>query len=157
MKPGVGPGPLQLGQRRVLIDNERVSGCNGWNGHPGGEVPMVVATRRRTGRVTACYIAGPQDSVDDPIGIGAFRLFNWFDRRNDPGPNGQVYAELPAALAVISSRRTCEHAGRWHGDHHDSAPIFVLTHEPRLERCLTRPEIEEPARRVTRLRYRVRP
>jgi hypothetical protein len=111
VKPGVGPGPLQLGQRRVLIGNERVSGCNGWNGHPGGEVPMVVATRRRTGRVTACYIAGPQDNVDDPMSIGAFRLFNWFDRRNDPGPNGQVCAELPAILVVISSRRTYEHAG----------------------------------------------
>lgn len=29
---------------------------------------------------------------------------------------------------MISGRRTFELAGRWHGDHHDGVPIFVLTH-----------------------------
>jgi hypothetical protein len=58
------------------------------------------------------YVTGPRDSVDDPMGVGGFRLFNWLDRRNDPGPNGQVYAELLATRAVISGRRTYEHAGR---------------------------------------------
>jgi hypothetical protein len=28
------------------------------------------------------YIAGPRDSVDAPMGIGGFRLFNW--RPDDP-------------------------------------------------------------------------
>jgi len=73
------------------------------------------------------YVAGPQDSAEEPMGIGGFRLFNWLDRRNDPGPNGQVYAELRATRAVISGRRTYEHAGRWQGDHHDGVPVFVLT------------------------------
>lgn len=31
--------------------------------------------------------------------------------------------------AVISGRRTYENAGRWHGDHHNGVPIFVLTHD----------------------------
>ena len=45
-------------------------------------------------------------------------------------PTEQVYAELPEATrAVISGRRTYEHAGHWQGDHHDGVPIFVLTHE----------------------------
>ncbi|MFI0370634.1 dihydrofolate reductase family protein [Actinomadura sp. 1N219] len=74
------------------------------------------------------YVTGPQDSLDNPMGIGGFRLFNWLDRRNDPGPNGQVYTEVLATRAVISGRRTYEHAGRWQGDHHDGVPIFVLTH-----------------------------
>jgi dihydrofolate reductase len=74
------------------------------------------------------YVTGPRDSVDAPMGVDGFRLFNWLDRRNDPGPNGQVFTELTATRAVISGRRTYEHAGRWQGDHHDGVPVFVLTH-----------------------------
>ena len=40
------------------------------------------------------YVAGPRDGVDEPMGVGGFRLFNWLDRRDDPGPSGQVYAEV---------------------------------------------------------------
>jgi dihydrofolate reductase len=61
------------------------------------------------------------------MGSGGFRLFNWLDRRFDPGPNGQVFDEVNATRAVISGRRTYEHAGRWQGDHHDGVPVFVLT------------------------------
>jgi dihydrofolate reductase len=75
------------------------------------------------------YVAGLRDDVDEPMGVDGFRLFNWLDRRDDPGPNGQVYAELMATRAVVSGRRTYEHAGHWQGDHHDGVPIFVLTHE----------------------------
>jgi dihydrofolate reductase len=75
------------------------------------------------------FVAGPHDSVDEPMGIGGFRLFDWLDRRNDPGPSGQVYTEVMATSAVIAGRRTYEHAGRWQGDHHHGVPVFVLTHE----------------------------
>jgi dihydrofolate reductase len=75
------------------------------------------------------YVAGPDDGVDAPMGAGGFRLFNWLDRRDDPGPSGQVYAESMATRAVVAGRRTYEHAGRWQGDHHDGVPIFVLTHD----------------------------
>jgi dihydrofolate reductase len=75
------------------------------------------------------YVAGPRDSADDPMGVGGFRLFNWLDRRNDPGPSGEVVAEMTATRAVISGRRTYELAGRWQGDHHDGVPVFVLTHD----------------------------
>ena len=74
------------------------------------------------------YVTGPQDSPDNPMGIGGFRLFNWLDRRNVPGPSRQVYAEALATRALISGRRTYELADRWQGDHHDGVPIFVLTH-----------------------------
>lgn len=74
------------------------------------------------------YVTGPQDSADDPMGIGGFRLFNWLDQRNDPGPGKQVYDEALATRALISGRRTYEHADRWHGDHHDGVPVFILTH-----------------------------
>ncbi|HJX43325.1 MAG TPA: dihydrofolate reductase family protein [Geodermatophilus sp.] len=74
------------------------------------------------------FVAGPQDGVDAPMGVGGFRLFNWLDNRLDPGPNGQVFAEMNASRAVIAGRRTYEHADRWRGDHHDGVPVFVLTH-----------------------------
>jgi dihydrofolate reductase len=75
------------------------------------------------------YVTGPDDGPDEPMGVGGFRLFNWLDRRNDPGPSGDVYADSLATRALISGRRTYEHAGHWGGDHHDGVPIFVLTHE----------------------------
>ena len=75
------------------------------------------------------FVAGPDDSTGAPMGVGGFRLFNWLDRRHDPDENGQVFAEAMATRAVISGRRTYEHADRWHGDHHDGVPVFVLTHD----------------------------
>lgn len=74
------------------------------------------------------YVTGPQDSSDNPMGVDGFRLFNWLDGRSDPGPSKQVYDEALATRALISGRRTYEHADRWHGDHHDGVPVFVLTH-----------------------------
>src|SRR5690242_2828477 len=74
-------------------------------------------------------VVGPDDSTDQPMGVGGFRLFNWLDHRLDPGANGEVFAEANATRAVISGRRTYEHAGHWQGDHHDGVPIFVLTHQ----------------------------
>lgn len=74
------------------------------------------------------YVAGPDDGPDEPMGVGGFRLFNWLDRREDPGPSGEVYAESLATRALVSGRRTYEHAGHWGGDHHGGVPIFVLTH-----------------------------
>jgi dihydrofolate reductase len=75
------------------------------------------------------YVVGPRDSTEAPMGVGGFRLFNWLDRRADPGPSGQVFTESMAARAVIAGRRTYEHADRWQGDHHDGVPVFVLTHD----------------------------
>jgi dihydrofolate reductase len=74
------------------------------------------------------YVTGPDDGPDAPMGVGGFRLFNWLDKRHDPGPSGDVYAEVLATRALISGRRTYELAGRWGGDHHNGVPIFVLTH-----------------------------
>ena len=75
------------------------------------------------------YVTGPDDGPDEPMGVGGFRLFNWLDKRDDPGPSGDVYTEMLATRALVSGRRTYEHAGHWGGDHHDGVPIFVLTHD----------------------------
>ncbi len=74
------------------------------------------------------FVVGPDDSLEEPMGRGGFRLFNWLDDRNSDGPSGQVYAEALASGALIAGRRTYEHAGRWQGDHHDGVPMFILTH-----------------------------
>ena len=75
------------------------------------------------------YVAGPDDGPDAPMGTGGFRLFNWLDKRNDPGASGEVFREAQATQALISGRRTYELAGHWGGDHHNGVPIFVLTRE----------------------------
>ena len=73
------------------------------------------------------FIAGPDDRPGQELGRGGGRLFNWMDDRMSDGPSGQVLREAMATRALISGRRTFELAGRWHGDHHDGVPIFVLT------------------------------
>ena len=35
------------------------------------------------------YVTGPDDGPDAPLGIDGFRLFNWLDLRNEPGPSGR--------------------------------------------------------------------
>ena len=75
------------------------------------------------------YVTGPRDDAAAPLGVGGFRLFNWLDLRDRPGPSGDVYAEAMATRAVISGRRTYELAGHWQGDHHDGVPVLVLTHD----------------------------
>ncbi|MGY1787409.1 dihydrofolate reductase family protein [Geodermatophilus sp. SYSU D00698] len=72
-------------------------------------------------------VVGPEDGPEEPMGLGEFRLFTWLDHRLDPGPNGRVVAEATATRAVISGRRTYEHANRWNGDHRDGVPVVVLT------------------------------
>lgn len=73
------------------------------------------------------FVAGPDDRPGQEMGRGGFRLFNWLDARQEPGPDADVYADSVATGAIISGRRTFELAGRWNGDHHDGVPILVLT------------------------------
>ncbi|HEY7595010.1 MAG TPA: dihydrofolate reductase family protein [Actinophytocola sp.] len=75
------------------------------------------------------FVAGPRDDADAPMGVGGFRLFNWLDLRDEPGPNREVYRQHLATRAVIAGRRTYELADHWGGDHHDGVPIFILTHD----------------------------
>jgi dihydrofolate reductase len=74
------------------------------------------------------FVVGPDDGPAAPMGVGGFRLFDWLDHRNEPGPHGEVYAEAMATRAFISGRRTYELANHWGGDHHDGVPVLVLTH-----------------------------
>jgi dihydrofolate reductase len=82
------------------------------------------------------FITGPDDGVDHGLGVGGERLHDWLrpggvdprSHRPVDEPGATVFDEAMATGAVITGRRTFDHAGGWAGDHHDGVPIFVLTH-----------------------------
>jgi len=81
------------------------------------------------------FITGPDDGVDHGLGVGGERLHDWLaaggvdprSHRPTDETNAAIFDEVMATGAVITGRRTFDHAGRWAGDHHDGVPIFVLT------------------------------
>jgi dihydrofolate reductase len=82
------------------------------------------------------FITGPDDGPDHGLGVNGERLHAWLhDGGADPssrrptggGPDAEVFDEMMATGAVITGRRTFDHAGGWAGDHHDGVPVFVLT------------------------------
>jgi dihydrofolate reductase len=82
------------------------------------------------------FITGPDDGMGRGLGVNGERLHDWLSHGGvDPGShrpvdgtNATVFDEMMATGAVITGRRTFDHAGGWAGDHHDGVPIFVLTH-----------------------------
>jgi dihydrofolate reductase len=82
------------------------------------------------------FITGPDDGPDRGLGVHGERLHAWLrDGGVDPvshrptgsGANAEVFDEMMATGAVVTGRRTFDHAGGWAGDHHDGVPVFVLT------------------------------
>jgi dihydrofolate reductase len=81
------------------------------------------------------YIAGPNDSPDNPGGDGFMRLHEWFLGSNGEftrpsGPAGELYDEMMERYgAVLAGRRTVEQVDHWGGDHR-GRPVFVPSHRP---------------------------
>jgi dihydrofolate reductase len=84
------------------------------------------------------FIAGPNEGPDNGLGDGGERLHHWIlpggggvDEleavRRWGGVNGLIVDEFMSTGAVVAGRGTFEPAGGWGGDHHDGAPIFILT------------------------------
>jgi dihydrofolate reductase len=82
------------------------------------------------------FIAGPDDGPGRGLGVDGELLHAWLsDGGIDPGShrpggvgaNTRVFDEMMATRAVITGRRTFDHAGAWGGDHHDGVAVFVLT------------------------------
>ena len=82
------------------------------------------------------FIAGPNAAPGNGLGDKGQRLHEWFlpdagaghgTGSHLAGVNREVMDEAMATGAVVAGRRTCEHAGRWQGGHHDGVPVFVLT------------------------------
>jgi dihydrofolate reductase len=90
------------------------------------------------------FVAGPNEGPGNGLGDGGQRLHEWFfagaatDHAGVPGRpngvNGEIMDALMSTGAVVCGRGTIEPAGGWGGDHHDGAPIFVLSrHQPSAE------------------------
>jgi dihydrofolate reductase len=80
------------------------------------------------------YIAGPNDTPENPGGDGFFRLHEWGftpdgEQHLTTGPVGQLNDEMTATGAVLAGRRTVEQVDHWGGNHH-GVPIFVVSHRP---------------------------
>lgn len=82
------------------------------------------------------FIAGPNESFENGLGDGGHRLHDWvFDGgdvdleaiRNSGGVNGRIVDEFMSTGAIVAGKGTFEPAGGWGGDHHDGAPIFVVS------------------------------
>jgi dihydrofolate reductase len=86
------------------------------------------------------FIAGPDDSPEQPLGAGGERLFTWFEDGDTAGrfyPSMRMSAKSAAAFdgfiarigAVITGRRTYDIARAWEGKGEvPGAPLFVVTH-----------------------------
>jgi dihydrofolate reductase len=82
------------------------------------------------------FITGPDDGMEHGLGVGGERLHDWLgpggadtgSYRQAAEPSATVFDELMDTGAVITGRRTFDHADGWAGDHHDGVPVFVLTH-----------------------------
>jgi dihydrofolate reductase len=91
------------------------------------------------------FIAGPEDRVGQPFGVGGERLFDWLsdgDTQSRHYPAFKMSAASARAFdefadrvgAVIAGRRTYDIARAWGGRGPlPGAPLFVMTHEPPAE------------------------
>jgi dihydrofolate reductase len=82
------------------------------------------------------FIAGPNESFENGLGDGGERLHEWVFPagdvdleaiRNAGGVNGQIVDEFMTTGAIVAGKGTFEPAGGWGGDHHDGAPIFIVS------------------------------
>jgi len=86
------------------------------------------------------FIAGPDDSPEQPLGVGGDRLFDWFTDGDTPSrwyPSFKMSA-VSAALfdefadrvgAVVAGRRTYQVSDAWGGDGpQPGIRLFVVTH-----------------------------
>ncbi len=88
------------------------------------------------------YVAGPNDSSNQPLGEGGQRLFDWYfsgDAQHEI-PSGNRIFKLSkdgadtvleagkAAGVLVTARRTFDIANAWGGKHPMDVPIVVMTH-----------------------------
>jgi dihydrofolate reductase len=88
------------------------------------------------------FIAGRNDSPEQPLGEGGERLFEWFfsGDREFTMPSGTMTLKLSPASAeavadvfrgigaIVSGRRMFDVANGWGGRHPIDVPVFVVTH-----------------------------
>ena len=86
------------------------------------------------------YIAGPDDGMEHPLGVGGEPLFDWFFNGDTPSRFGEMFkldkvnaeifdAGMESVGAVLTGRRTYDITHGWGGGSPvPGTPLFVLTH-----------------------------
>jgi dihydrofolate reductase len=132
-------GPCALDQRGLLEDQE---------GNLAG-FPQELERRMSMGKVVTGFsmsldgfVAGPNDSVEKPLGQGGEGLFAWYSTGDTEFrfPSGtfvvqvsRAFAEelsktISAAGALVTGRRTFDLTNGWGGRHPLDVPVVVVTH-----------------------------
>lgn len=80
------------------------------------------------------FIAGPNDTPENPGGDEFMRLHDWFltpegEFGRPGGPAGEVYDEMEGYGAIVAGRRTVEQVDHWGGER-NGVQIFVPSHRP---------------------------
>jgi dihydrofolate reductase len=87
------------------------------------------------------FIAGADDSPDQPLGTGGSRLFDWFSNGDTPSKyyptfrlssgSAQLFDEIAGNCgAIVTGRRTYDVSDGWGGSGPlAGVPLFVLTHQ----------------------------
>ncbi len=82
------------------------------------------------------FVAGPNDSPEQPMGEGGLRLFDWYfaDQESSRAPESidpEIRDQATQTVgAIVSGRRTYDNAHGWNGEHPLHVPFFVVTHHP---------------------------
>ena len=88
------------------------------------------------------FVAGPNDSPENPMGDGGMQLFQWYYNGDTPFPLpgtdmvfkiSRTSAELlqetwPTIGAMVAGRRMFDIAGAWGGNPPGGGPCFIVTH-----------------------------
>jgi len=88
------------------------------------------------------FLAGPDQSLDNPLGVGGLKLHQWHFDADEPGHEADVAARDDLRRthgAVVMGRNMygpirgewdADWRGWWGEDPPYHAPVFVLTHHP---------------------------
>jgi dihydrofolate reductase len=93
------------------------------------------------------FVAGPNDSPDNPLGDGGGRLFNWYFSGDTPlqmpgdvpafkvsRASAELLQETTSTIgAMVAGRRMFDIANAWQGHPPGEVPCFVVTHDPPRE------------------------
>src|SRR4051794_2189467 len=88
------------------------------------------------------FVAGPHQSLDDPIGVGGMRLHQWhlpgvpgddadIPARDDLGKQRGAYVMGRNMFGPVRGEWEGDWQGWWGDEPPYHAPVFVLTHHPR--------------------------
>src|SRR5436190_9851707 len=96
------------------------------------------------------FVAGPDQSEDNPLGVGGMALHQWHLRADEIGSDADRAMRdallAPRGAYVMGRNMFGPIRGEWEGDWRGwwgeeppyHAPVFVLTHYPREDRKSTR-------------------